>query len=123
MRRADLTQQRTSLTSTDKIVQIHPNRQFLAGKMDSSPAKRRKLEHQSPHQDKTPLHGAAASAGTSQPSAFVLQTKELLGEVRLNYDKAFAGADALLHQIKAAIEAIEPRDPTPVSCHVRTPKP
>lgn len=88
--------------------------------MDSNPAKRRKLEHQPPHQDDNPLHGTAASAGTSRPSAFMLQTKELLGEVRLNHDKAFPGADALLHQIKAAIEAIEPRDPTPVSCHVPT---
>lgn len=86
--------------------------------MDSNPAKRRKLEHQ----DEAFAHSiaaldAAASAGTSRPSAFVLQTQELLSEVGLNYEKSFAGADALLRRIKTTIEGIKPKEPTPVSAH------
>lgn len=90
-------------------------------KMDSNPAKRRKLEHQPPHQDQSSATGAAdaldaaAIAGTSRPSAFVLQTQELLREVRINYDKSFSGADDLLRQIKTTIEDIHPQGPTPVS--------
>ncbi|KAJ4405679.1 U3 snoRNP protein [Gnomoniopsis sp. IMI 355080] len=88
--------------------------------MDSNPAKRRKLEHRPPHQDESTSIGAAdalddaATAGTSRPSAFVLQTQELLRELRINYDKSFAGADDLLRHIKATIEAIHPQGPTPI---------
>lgn len=92
--------------------------------MESSPAKRRKLDHQPQLQPAQPAQpgpygaaalDAAAIAGTFRPGAFVLQAQELLDEVRLDYDKAFPGADDLLHQIKSSIEAIQPQDPTPVS--------
>lgn len=89
--------------------------------MDSNPAKRRKLEHQPPHQDSpsstsaSDALDAAATAGTSRPSAFVLQTQELLREARINYDKSFPGADDLLRQIKSIIEAVQPQGPLPVS--------
>ncbi|KAJ4387965.1 U3 snoRNP protein [Gnomoniopsis smithogilvyi] len=88
--------------------------------MDSNPAKRRKLEHQPPCQDESSTGvvdalDAAATAGTSRPSAFVLQTQELLREVRINYEKTFAGADDLLRQIKSTIEAIHPQSPTPIN--------
>lgn len=89
--------------------------------MDWNPAKRRKLEHRLPHQDEPSSTGAAdaldaaATAGTSRPSAFILQTQELLRELRINYDKSFAGADDLLRRIKSTIEAIHPQGATPVS--------
>ncbi|KAJ0115952.1 hypothetical protein J7T55_004122 [Diaporthe amygdali] len=84
--------------------------------MDSNPAKRRKLDHES--------HGlvangsaaldAAAQAGTPRPSTFALQAQELLNEVRLDYSKTFAGADDLLHRIKSTIEETKPHGPTPI---------
>lgn len=82
--------------------------------METSPAKRRKLDHQ--------------ASGTSRPSTFVLQAQELLGESRVDYEKAFSGADALCHRIKSTIEAIAPQSPTPVSTgnpsfHAHLPRP
>lgn len=85
--------------------------------MDPNPAKRRKLEHQEPH-DSTSNGAAAleaaATAGTSRPSTFVLQTQELLKEVRIDYNKYFAGADEFLHRVKSTIEEISPQGPTPI---------
>lgn len=87
--------------------------------MDANPAKRRKLDHQTPDESgskgSAAALNAAAAGGTSRPSTFVLQTQELLGELRIDYDKSFAGAEDLLHRIKATIEGIQPQGPTPVS--------
>lgn len=92
--------------------------------MDFSPAKRRKVDHpasQGPVPDGAAALDAPATAATSRPSTFVLQTQELLGEVRLDYEKCFAAADDLLYRIKSTIEAIEPQDPTPVSFQAKKP--
>lgn len=87
--------------------------------MESSPAKRRKLDHQADQPGSNGLSPSddAPTAATSvlPPSSFVLQTQELLAGVRVNHEKVFSGADDLLHRIKSAIEAIEPQAPTPVS--------
>lgn len=90
--------------------------------MDTNPAKRRKIDHES--------HGlatdggvaldAAAQAGTPRASTFALQTQELLREVRLDYSKAFSGADDLLHRIKSTLETTKPHGPSPVSAPARS---
>ncbi|KAK7745932.1 U3 snoRNP protein [Cytospora paraplurivora] len=84
--------------------------------MDPNPAKRRKLQHQEPHDSSNSSAAleAASTSGASRSSTFVLQTRELLREVRINYDNHFAGADELLHRVKSTIEAISPQDPTPI---------
>lgn len=85
--------------------------------MDTNPAKRRKIDHRESHghvADGSAALDAAAQAGTPRPSTFALQTQELLREVRLDYNKTFAGADDLLHRIKSTLEAAEPHDPTPI---------
>lgn len=90
--------------------------------MDNNPAKRRKVDHREPRglaADGSAALDAAAQAGTPRPSTFALQTQELLREVRLDYDKTFAGADALLHRIKSTLEATKPHEPTPVSVPAR----
>lgn len=91
--------------------------------MDTNPAKRRKLDHQAPLQsdsNSAAALDAAAGGGTSRPSTFVLQTQELLEEVRLDLDRAFPGAEDLLHRIKSTIQDIQPLGPTPVSSHMQT---
>lgn len=87
-------------------------------KMDTNPAKRRKVDHhksRGPVADGSAALDAVAQAGTPRSSTFVLQTQELLREVRLDYNKTFAGADELLHRIKSTLEATKAHDPTPVS--------
>lgn len=95
-----------------------PGPDHLQTAMETSPAKRRKLEHQTssgvPASNGAAVLGAAA-AGTSRLSTFVLQAQELLSESRIDYEKAFPGADALCHRLKSTIEAIGPQSPTPVS--------
>lgn len=86
--------------------------------MDTNPAKRRKVGHhesRGPVADGSAALDAIAQAGTPRSSTFVLQTQELLREVRLDYNKTFAGADELLHRIKSTLEATKAHDPTPVS--------
>lgn len=90
--------------------------------MDSNPAKRRKLDHQALQHEPAAAASqgsatldAVATASASRSGAFDLQSKELLDEVRLDYEKAFSEADRLLYSIKVAIEALEARGPTPVS--------
>ena len=58
--------------------------------------------------------------GSSGASAFVLETEELLREVKLDYPKALPGVDDTLRQFKDTIEALEPHEPTPVCqyCHI-----
>ncbi|KAG6357924.1 hypothetical protein INS49_013807 [Diaporthe citri] len=85
--------------------------------MDTNPAKRRKVDH---HESRGPVANgnaaldAVAQAGTARSSTFVLQTQELLREVRLDYKKTFSGADELLHRIKSTLEATKPHDLTPI---------
>ena len=80
--------------------------------MASAPAKRRKLGHARNGADAA--LESAASTGISRSRAFVLEAEELLGSVRLDYATALDGADALLHRIKGAVEAIKPHDFLPV---------
>ncbi|KAL1875324.1 hypothetical protein VTK73DRAFT_10108 [Phialemonium thermophilum] len=77
--------------------------------MTSVPTKRRKLGHPDGE-----LLESAMAVGIQQPTAFVLETEELLNEVRLDYSKALEGADDLLRQLKTSVEQIEPHDPVPI---------
>ena len=80
--------------------------------MESSSPKRRKLDHT----NGGPAFETAASSsmGASGSSAFVLETDELLKEVKLDYSNAFAGLDQTLRQFKDAIEDLEQYGPVPV---------
>ncbi|PSR79860.1 Nrap protein [Coniella lustricola] len=82
--------------------------------MDSNPAKRRKLDHQASQNEPAATLDAIATASASRSGAFGLQSNELLEEIRLDYDKVFSDADRLLYNIKAAIEAVAARGPTPI---------
>ncbi|KAL2151319.1 hypothetical protein VTH82DRAFT_6417 [Thermothelomyces myriococcoides] len=81
--------------------------------MDSSPAKRRKLDHS--QDDAELLLQSAASTGISRSRTFVLEAEELLDSVRLDYEAALDGADNLLHRIKGIIENIEPHETLPIT--------
>jgi U3 small nucleolar RNA-associated protein 22 len=77
--------------------------------MASNPAKRRKIGHADGD-----FLDHAISVAVRQPTAFVLETDELLKESRLDYDISFQGVDELLRRIKSSVEAIEPHDAVPV---------
>jgi hypothetical protein len=68
-------------------------------KMEENPAKRRKLER----------HGQAPIS-MSRSSSFGLATDELLKAVRVD-ERAFAGVDELLHQVKDVMEGISGHAP------------
>ncbi|KAL2167229.1 hypothetical protein VTG60DRAFT_1580 [Thermothelomyces hinnuleus] len=80
--------------------------------MDSTPAKRRKLDHS--QDDAEVLLQSAASTGISRSRAFILEAEELLDSVRLDYETALDGADNLLHRIKGTIEGIKPHEALPI---------
>lgn len=84
--------------------------------MEEASPKRRKLDHSSSHSHAQSLtYDSAASAGLYRPSTFILETEELLKEIRVDYGRALSGADSLLHDLKNAIESnIESHAPTPV---------
>ena len=73
--------------------------------METSAAKRRKLDHQS----------SSATAGgrksATAASAFAEAADDLLGDVRVDYAKAFEGADESLRGFKETIESIESHGP------------
>ncbi|KAJ2895304.1 hypothetical protein MKZ38_006714 [Zalerion maritima] len=74
--------------------------------MESSP-KRRKLDHA----------GAIATSielGVHRHNTFVLETQELLKEIRPNYKEKFPDAEDALRRVKKAAEAIEPHDAIPM---------
>ncbi|KAI1411535.1 Nrap protein [Hypoxylon sp. FL1857] len=77
-------------------------------------AKRRKLDHA----DDGPAFEAASSSasamGASGASAFILETEELLKEVKFDYSKTSAGVEDILRQLKDIIEAAEPHEPLPI---------
>ncbi|KAI3319896.1 pre-rRNA processing protein utp22 [Xylariaceae sp. AK1471] len=81
--------------------------------MESNSPKRRKLDHG--HGGPTFESAASSSMGASGSSAFVLETDELLKEVKLDYSKAFPGLDQTLRQFKEAIESLEQYGPVPIS--------
>ncbi|KAL0939472.1 nrap protein [Colletotrichum truncatum] len=73
--------------------------------MEQSP-KRRKVSH---------LGGSRSSVHIATASPFVLQTDELLKEVKVDYTKALDGADSLLHKLKTLIDGIESHGPVPIN--------
>ncbi|KAI8231649.1 U3 small nucleolar RNA-associated protein 22 [Colletotrichum sp. SAR 10_96] len=73
--------------------------------MEQSP-KRRKVSHQGNTR-------SAVNIATASP--FVLQTDELLKEVKVDYTKALSGADSLLHKIKNIIDEIESHGPISIA--------
>lgn len=85
--------------------------------METSPPKRRKLSQSA---DATmlgsaTLEAAASSAGMYRPSTFILETEELLKEVKVDSSKSLAGIEELLHQVKSGVEALQGHEPVPVS--------
>ena len=92
--------------------------------MEENFAKRRKINHGNGN-DGSLFEASSATIsamGSSGASAFVLETEELLREVKLDHPKAFPGLDETLRQFKDTIEALEPHDPTPVcQCHSPVP--
>ncbi|TGJ81270.1 hypothetical protein E0Z10_g7493 [Xylaria hypoxylon] len=80
--------------------------------MESNSPKRRKLDHT--HTGPIFESVASSSMGASGSSAFVLETDELLKEVKLDYSKAFPGIDQTLRQFKEAIEGLEQYGPVPI---------
>jgi hypothetical protein len=85
-----------------------PHAVFLT--MESSP-KRRKINHPS----NEAVLGVSRLDRFHEPrSTFVLQTDELLKEVKLDYDKTFRDVEKLLVRLKDTINRIEPHDPLTV---------
>ncbi|KAI8965546.1 Nrap protein [Daldinia sp. FL1419] len=87
--------------------------------MEPSTAKRRKLDHA----DGGPTFEAAsatasttatATMGASGASAFIMETEELLKEVKFDYSKASSDVEDILRQLKNVIEASEPHEPFPI---------
>ncbi|KAL8317817.1 hypothetical protein RB597_001302 [Gaeumannomyces tritici] len=88
--------------------------------MDSSPAKRRKIsESGASIPNGSVLEAAASSAGVYRPSPFILETEELLSEIKIDPSEALKGADQLLHKIKGAIETLDPHGPLPINDAVK----
>lgn len=77
--------------------------------MDSSAAKRRKMEH-----SKGASFPSSISPRSQRATPFVMETDELLKEVKLDYGKTLEGADELLHKLKRSIEEMQPHGPIPV---------
>lgn len=82
--------------------------------MEENFAKRRKINHSNDASFLETSSVAASAMGPSGASAFVLETEELLKDVKLDYPKALPGVDNILRQFKDTIEALEPHDPTPI---------
>lgn len=82
--------------------------------MESNTAKRRKLDHANGYE----ASSSTLSMGASGASAFVLETEELLKEVKLDYSKSSSGVEDSLRQLKDIIEALEPHEPVPVSLSI-----
>ncbi|GAP89879.1 putative nrap protein [Rosellinia necatrix] len=80
--------------------------------MESNSPKRRKLEHTSGGPALENL--ASSSMGASGSSAFVLETDELLKEVRMDYAEAFPGLDQTLRLFKEAIDSLDQYGPVPI---------
>jgi U3 small nucleolar RNA-associated protein 22 len=102
------------------------------------PPKRRKLHHNNEEIDSAsddfeqsdanvakrpqarPKHALDESALYSgslyNSSMFKLQIDEMLGQVKLNYEKRMPGVDEALRRLKTLIEAIEDREMLPVCC-------
>ncbi|KAI0893160.1 Nrap protein [Annulohypoxylon nitens] len=82
--------------------------------MDSSAAKRRKIDHENGGPAFEVASTTASSMGASGASAFVLETEELLKEVKYDYGKASASVQDTMRKFKDIIEASEPHEPHPI---------
>lgn len=89
--------------------------------MEPNSPKRRKLDHA--HGGPTFENVASSPMGASGSSPFVLETDELLKEVKLDYSKAFPGLDQTLRQLKEAIDGLEQYGPVPVCAPAPAPTP
>ncbi|KXJ89433.1 hypothetical protein Micbo1qcDRAFT_165514, partial [Microdochium bolleyi] len=80
--------------------------------MEQTSAKRRKLDHAT---GGLSLDNAAGSGmGAAGATAFIMETEELLKEIRVDYSVMLPGADDKLRQFKEAIESLPPHEPTPI---------
>ncbi|KAI1463557.1 Nrap protein [Daldinia caldariorum] len=82
--------------------------------MEPSTAKRRKLDHADGGPTFEAANATAATMGSSGASAFVLETEELLKEVKFDYGKTSSDVEDVLRQLKNVIEAAEPHIPLPI---------
>lgn len=80
--------------------------------MEQSNAKRRKLEH-----GNGPLsldNVTSSGLGAAGATAFIMETEELLKEIRIDYAASLPGANDNLRRFKEAVESLESHEPTPI---------
>ncbi|KAI0880942.1 Nrap protein [Annulohypoxylon maeteangense] len=82
--------------------------------MDSNTSKRRKIDHENGSPDFEVASTTASSMGASGASAFILETEELLSEVKYDYSKTNSSVQDTLRRVKDIIEASEPHEPHPI---------
>ncbi|KAI0844884.1 Nrap protein [Daldinia vernicosa] len=82
--------------------------------MEPSIAKRRKLEHADGGPTFEAVNATTSTMGASGASAFILETEELLKEVKFDYGKTSSDVEDILRQLKDVIEASEPHEPLPI---------
>ncbi|KAI1385217.1 Nrap protein [Hypoxylon trugodes] len=83
--------------------------------MEESTAKRRKLSHENGESTLEAASASAATMGASGASAFILETEELLKEVKLDYGKTTYNVENMLRRLKEVIETSEPHEPLPIN--------
>ncbi|KAL7620049.1 U3 snoRNP protein [Parahypoxylon ruwenzoriense] len=82
--------------------------------MEESTAKRRKLDNTNGGPAFEASNPAVATMGASGASAFILETEELLKEVKFDYSRTSSDVEDTLRQFKDLIEALEPHEPLPI---------
>lgn len=80
--------------------------------MEAGTAKRRKLDHSNGYEAASSTLSTMGAAGAS---AFVLETEELLKEVKLDYSKTSSKVEDSLRQCKDIIESLESHEPLPIN--------
>ncbi|KAI1135469.1 Nrap protein [Hypoxylon sp. FL0543] len=79
--------------------------------MEESTAKRRKLDHADGGPTFEARSSSASAMGASGASAFILETEELLKDVKFDYGISSSTVEDTLRQFKDVIEAAEPHEP------------
>ncbi|KAJ1324250.1 U3 small nucleolar RNA-associated protein 22 [Microdochium nivale] len=80
--------------------------------MEQTSAKRRKLDHAA---GGFSLENATGSGmGAAGATAFIMETEELLKEIRVDYSNTLPGAEDKLRKFKEAIEVLQPHEPVPI---------
>ncbi|OTB02372.1 hypothetical protein M426DRAFT_196367 [Hypoxylon sp. CI-4A] len=82
--------------------------------MEANSAKRRKIDHTNGGPTYEAANSSASTMGASGASAFILETEELLKEVKLDYSKTSANVEETLRKFKDVIEAAESHEPLPI---------